>query len=54
MDDVRYWMVKETAPKPLIIGPAGTMHMSVLDFAKWVAWQAGKGKRAPPWFYRTS
>jgi hypothetical protein len=23
------------------------MHMSVLDFAKWVAWQAGEGKRSP-------
>jgi len=32
---------------PLIIGPAGTMHMSVLDFARWAAWQAGEGKRAP-------
>jgi hypothetical protein len=32
---------------PLIIGPAGTMHMSVLDFAKWVAWNAGEGKRLP-------
>jgi CubicO group peptidase (beta-lactamase class C family) len=31
----------------LIIGPAGTMHMSVLDFAQWVAWNAGKGKRPP-------
>jgi CubicO group peptidase (beta-lactamase class C family) len=30
---------------PLILGPAGTMHMSVLDFAKWVAWHAGEGKR---------
>jgi CubicO group peptidase (beta-lactamase class C family) len=32
---------------PLIIGPAGTIHMSVLDFAKWVAWNAGEGKRGP-------
>jgi CubicO group peptidase (beta-lactamase class C family) len=32
---------------PLIIGPAGTMHLSVLDFAKWVAWHAGEGKRTP-------
>jgi CubicO group peptidase (beta-lactamase class C family) len=32
---------------PLILGPAGTMHMSVLDFAKWVAWQAGEGRRPP-------
>ena len=32
---------------PLVVGPAGTMHMSVLDFAKWVAWHAGEGKRPP-------
>ena len=32
---------------PLIFGPAGTIHMSVLDFAKWAAWQAGEGKRPP-------
>jgi CubicO group peptidase (beta-lactamase class C family) len=32
---------------PLIIGPAGTINMSVLDFAKWGAWQAGEGKRLP-------
>jgi CubicO group peptidase (beta-lactamase class C family) len=32
---------------PLILGPAGTIHMSVLDFAKWVAWNAGEGKRGP-------
>jgi CubicO group peptidase (beta-lactamase class C family) len=32
---------------PLILGPAGTIHMSVLDFAKWVAWHAGEGKRPP-------
>lgn len=32
---------------PLILGPAGTMHMSVLDFAKWVAWHAAEGKQPP-------
>jgi CubicO group peptidase (beta-lactamase class C family) len=32
---------------PLIVGPAGTMHMSVLDFAKWVAWNAAEGKNPP-------
>jgi CubicO group peptidase (beta-lactamase class C family) len=32
---------------PLILGPAGTLHMSVLDFAKWVAWNAGEGKHPP-------
>jgi CubicO group peptidase (beta-lactamase class C family) len=32
---------------PLIIGPAGTAHMSVLDFARWAGWNAGEGKRGP-------
>lgn len=32
---------------PLIIGPAGTVHLSVLDFATWAGWHAGVGKRGP-------
>jgi CubicO group peptidase (beta-lactamase class C family) len=32
---------------PPILGPAGTAHMSVLDFASWGSWMAGQGKRAP-------
>ena len=32
---------------PLIIGPAGTVHLSVLDFAAWAGWHAGEGKRGP-------
>lgn len=32
---------------PLIIGPAGTVHLSILDFAAWAGWQAGEGKRGP-------
>ena len=32
---------------PEVIGPAGTAHMSVLDFATWGAWNAGEGKRGP-------
>jgi CubicO group peptidase (beta-lactamase class C family) len=32
---------------PVILGPAGTIHMSVIEFAKWVAWNAGEGKRPP-------
>lgn len=32
---------------PELIGPAGTVHMSVLDFAAWAAWNAGEGKRPP-------
>lgn len=32
---------------PLIIGPAGIAHMSVLDFARWAGWNAGEGTRGP-------
>lgn len=32
---------------PPILGPAGTAHMSVLDFALWAGWNAGEGKRGP-------
>jgi CubicO group peptidase (beta-lactamase class C family) len=32
---------------PLFIGPAGTVHMSLQDFARWASWNAGAGKRAP-------
>ena len=32
---------------PEVIGPAGTAHLSVLDFATWAAWNAGDGKRGP-------
>jgi len=32
---------------PEAIGPAGTAHLSVLDFAAWAGWQAGEGKRGP-------
>jgi CubicO group peptidase (beta-lactamase class C family) len=32
---------------PEMIGPAGTVHLSILDFAKWAGWSAGEGKRGP-------
>jgi CubicO group peptidase (beta-lactamase class C family) len=32
---------------PLVIGPATTVHMSVLDFAAWAGWAAGQGWRDP-------
>jgi CubicO group peptidase (beta-lactamase class C family) len=32
---------------PLILGPAGIAHMSVLDFARWAGWNAGAGMRGP-------
>ena len=35
------------ADAPPMIGPAGNAHMSILDFARWAAWNAGEGKRGP-------
>ena len=32
---------------PDILGPAGTVHLSLRDFAAWAGWQAGEGKRGP-------
>lgn len=32
---------------PAILGPAGTVHLSVLDFATWASWQTSEGKRGP-------
>jgi hypothetical protein len=30
-----------------MLGPAGTVHLSILDFAKWAGWNTGEGKRGP-------
>ncbi len=35
------------ADVPPAIGPAGSAHMSVLDFARWASWNASNGKRGP-------
>ena len=32
---------------PAVLGPAGTVHLSILDFAAWAGWNAGEGQRAP-------
>jgi CubicO group peptidase (beta-lactamase class C family) len=32
---------------PPVIGPAGTVHLSLLDFARWAGWNAGEGRRGP-------
>lgn len=33
------------ADNPPAIGPAGTVHMGILDFARYAGWHAGEGKR---------
>ena len=38
---------------PEVMGPAGTAHMSVLDFARWAGWNAAVGQHDPPWSKRT-
>jgi len=35
------------ADMPSLLGPAGTVHMSILDFARWASWVAGKARRGP-------
>jgi len=35
------------ADVPALLGPAGAAHLSIRDFAKWAAWNAGEGKRGP-------
>ena len=32
---------------PVVLGPAGVVHLSILDFARWAGWQAGEGRRGP-------
>jgi CubicO group peptidase (beta-lactamase class C family) len=39
---------------PEVIGPAGTVHLSVLDFATWAGWHAGAGNRGPALVRRES
>jgi CubicO group peptidase (beta-lactamase class C family) len=35
------------ADVPAVIGPAGVVHLSILDFAAWAAWNAAEGRRGP-------
>lgn len=35
------------ADNPPVLGPAGVAHMSVVDFATWAGWNAGRGRRPP-------
>jgi CubicO group peptidase (beta-lactamase class C family) len=44
---VKAFLSGPNGDNPEVIGPAGIAHMSVLDVARWAAWNAGEGKRGP-------
>jgi CubicO group peptidase (beta-lactamase class C family) len=44
---VRAYLAGPWGDNPAILGPAGTAHMSVLDFATWAAWNAMEGRNGP-------
>lgn len=44
---IKPFLAGPNGDNPLYLGPAGTVHMSVLDFARWAGWNAGEGKRGP-------
>lgn len=44
---VKVFLAGPNGDGPSLIGPAGIVHMSVLDFARWAGWNAGEGKRGP-------
>lgn len=35
------------ADAPAAVGPAGIVHLSILDFARWASWNAAEGRRGP-------
>jgi CubicO group peptidase (beta-lactamase class C family) len=41
------FLASPNGDNPVILGPAGIAHMSVLDFARWAGWNAAEGKRGP-------
>ena len=36
-----------SSDNPMVIGPAGTVHMGLLGAARWAGWNAGQGRRGP-------
>jgi CubicO group peptidase (beta-lactamase class C family) len=44
---IKAFLAGPNGDNPLVLGPAGSAHMSVLDFARWAGWHAGNGRRGP-------
>jgi CubicO group peptidase (beta-lactamase class C family) len=43
----RAFLAGPAGDNPVVLGPAGLAHMSVLDFARWAGWNAAEGRRGP-------
>ena len=41
------WLAGPNGDNPAVMGPAGTVHLSLLDFADWANWQVSEGRRGP-------
>jgi CubicO group peptidase (beta-lactamase class C family) len=44
---VKAMLAGPNGDNPEMLGPAGTVHMSILEFATGAGWNAGQGRRAP-------
>lgn len=44
---LRPMLAGPNADNPLVIGPAGVAHMSLLGAARWASWNAAQGRRGP-------
>ncbi|MFH1303983.1 MAG: serine hydrolase domain-containing protein [Planctomycetota bacterium] len=44
---VKSYMAGPNADNSMVLGPAGCLHLSILDLATWAGWNAGNGTRMP-------